>query len=269
MPNKVIFALLYLSFIPAFACVYSFLLPNDFYHATVQYESSTMNEAAQDILDGLRTNISQRIVEAKNGKNCDSWRLSPDTLRVHSLKAEGEKVSFAISGMLGNDDGGHSEYYFSNRFSFLLNQRMITIPPGGSATVGFFLTSEEPMPVKLPLGDVNLQTCLFPRGASLSYAPLEIPETLYSRTVSFASAVHGFPGHFTGQFSRMLYLSATTITTLGFGDIVPLTTSARLVVSLESVLGIILIWLFVNAVSAEKKREKRIWRPPDEQTHEP
>ena len=212
-----------------------------------------MNKAAQDILGGLQKSISHRIVEAKNGGNCDSWHLSPDTPRVHSLKAEGEKVSFAISGMLGNDVRGHSEYYFTNRFSFLLNQRMVTIPPGGSATVGFFLTSEEPMPVKLPLGDINLQACLFPRGDY--YAPLEIPETLYGKIVNFASAVRGFPGHFAGQYSRMLYLSATTITTLGFGDIVPLTTPARMAVSLESIVGIILMGLFVNAVSVEAKRD--------------
>jgi hypothetical protein len=159
----------------------------------------------------------------------------PDGVRVHSLKAEGGKVSFAISGMPENDVHGHSEYYFTNRFSFLLNQRMITMPPGGPATVGFFLNSEEPIPVKLPLGDIDLQTCLFPRGQISYYAPLEIPETLYGSIVSFASAVHGLPGHFASQFPRMLYLSATTITTLGFGDIVPLTSAARMVVSLESI----------------------------------
>jgi hypothetical protein len=125
------------------------------------------------------------------------------------------------------------------------------------------------MPVKLQLGDVNLQTCLFPKGESFYYAPLEVPVALYGRIASFASAVRGFPGHFTGQYSRMLYLSATTITTLGFGDIVPLTTPARMVISLESVLGIILMGLFVNAVSAETKREKHVARSSASQTHHP
>src|SRR6202035_1809046 len=37
-------------------------------------------------------------------------------------------------------------------------------------------------------------------------------------------AQKGFPARVSGQFVRMLYLSATTITTLGFGDIVPITT---------------------------------------------
>jgi hypothetical protein len=98
--NKVLFAILYFSLIPIFACVYRFLLPGDFYHATVQYETSTMNKAAQDILDSLKQNILQRIRATKEGNNCGSWRLSLDSLRVHSLKPEGEKVSFAVSGVL-------------------------------------------------------------------------------------------------------------------------------------------------------------------------
>lgn len=162
MTNKVRLAILYFSLIPVFACVYRFLIPADFYHATVQYETSTMNNAAQGILGSLQQNMLQRIRATKEGNNCGSWRLSLDSLRVHSLKPEGEKVTFAVSGVLETDVHGHSEYYFANRFSFLLNQRMITIPPGGSASVGFFLTSEEPMPVKLPTGDVNLTGLPFP-----------------------------------------------------------------------------------------------------------
>jgi voltage-gated potassium channel Kch len=50
----------------------------------------------------------------------------------------------------------------------------------------------------------------------------------------------------------MLYLSATTITTLGFGDIVPLTTPARLAISVEAVTGILLMGRFLNAVAKEK-----------------
>jgi hypothetical protein len=50
----------------------------------------------------------------------------------------------------------------------------------------------------------------------------------------------------------MLYLSASTITTLGFGDIVPLTSAARLAVSCEAICGILVMGLFLNAVSKEQ-----------------
>lgn len=50
-------------------------------------------------------------------------------------------------------------------------------------------------------------------------------------------------------FTRMTYFSAVTITTLGFGDIAPISDKARWAVALESILGIIFIGLFLNALA--------------------
>lgn len=59
----------------------------------------------------------------------------------------------------------------------------------------------------------------------------------------------GDPRPLSGFFPRMLYFSATTITTVGFGDIVPLSGVARLAVALEAVAGWLLAGLFLNAVA--------------------
>jgi len=58
--------------------------------------------------------------------------------------------------------------------------------------------------------------------------------------VSFANATKGFPGGVAGNLGRMFYLSAVTITTLGLGDIVPLTNTTRLLVASEAMIGILL-----------------------------
>jgi ion channel len=55
-------------------------------------------------------------------------------------------------------------------------------------------------------------------------------------------------------YIRMCYFSAITITTLGFGDITPVTTEARVLVGTEAVLGVVIIGLFLNAV-AQKWRK--------------
>ena len=47
---------------------------------------------------------------------------------------------------------------------------------------------------------------------------------------------------------RMFYLSAVTITTLGFGDIVPVSDCARFMVATEVVIGVVLIGIFLNAL---------------------
>lgn len=59
----------------------------------------------------------------------------------------------------------------------------------------------------------------------------------------------GDPCALSGFFGRMVYFSATTITTVGFGDIVPLSGLARLVVAIEAVSGWVLAGLFLNAIA--------------------
>jgi hypothetical protein len=60
------------------------------------------------------------------------------------------------------------------------------------------------------------------------------------------------PTTISGGFWRMAYFSATVITTIGFGDIVPITPMARLTVAFEGVLGIALAGLFVNAATRQR-----------------
>jgi len=65
--------------------------------------------------------------------------------------------------------------------------------------------------------------------------------------------MEGFPSRASGSFDRMLYLSAMTITTVGYGEIVPITRQARMLLALEAILGIVVIGLFLNALAHEMK----------------
>ena len=69
-------------------------------------------------------------------------------------------------------------------------------------------------------------------------------------------AARGDPSDVRGSYARMLYLSATTITTVGFGDVVPITTRARLAVATEAVCGIVLIGMFVNGIMRSTSRAR-------------
>lgn len=80
---------------------------------------------------------------------------------------------------------------------------------------------------------------------------LEISKSLRDELTNFIKAVNGFPSKTEGGLGRMLYLSAVTITTVGYGDIVPLTWQARACVTIESILGVALFGLFINAVAHE------------------
>jgi len=69
---------------------------------------------------------------------------------------------------------------------------------------------------------------------------------------AYIAGCNGDPTQLSGSLERMTYFSATTITTAGFGDIVPLTGTARVLVGLESVFGWSLAGLFLNAVTRRK-----------------
>lgn len=61
-------------------------------------------------------------------------------------------------------------------------------------------------------------------------------------------------------FIESLYFSVVTITTLGYGDISPITDTGRILTGTQAMLGIVSIGLFLNSVSekrAELQEKKR------------
>ena len=89
-----------------------------------------------------------------------------------------------------------------------------------------------------------------------------ISSELNSKIINFRNSMNGFPSYSSGNLGRMLYLSAITITTVGFGDIVPITETSRFFVGLEAVLGIIVIGLFLNAISNKIIDDRQQRQPP-------
>lgn len=85
---------------------------------------------------------------------------------------------------------------------------------------------------------------------------------------NYRQAATGDPSPEGSSFPRFLYLSAITITTLGFGDITPVSTRARLLVAIEAVLGVAFAGLFLNRVARPKNDDTRdsAWGPAGSST---
>ncbi len=62
---------------------------------------------------------------------------------------------------------------------------------------------------------------------------------------------------------RMLYLSVVTATTLGYGDIVPVTTWARGGIMIEALFGVILAGFFINSAFSEADEVPEACKAPD------
>ncbi len=77
----------------------------------------------------------------------------------------------------------------------------------------------------------------------------------------FASIYYFYPEFWVNPLTAVesLYFSTVTITTLGYGDITPKTEVARILAATESIIGIVTIGFFLNAVaqSAALRREFR------------
>jgi hypothetical protein len=85
---------------------------------------------------------------------------------------------------------------------------------------------------------------------------LKLNKSEYSKIKALFDSNNGLPTYMPNNYLRLLYLSATTITTLGYGDIVPITNSARVLTALEAILGVVIAGFFVSfAVSGKAKKE--------------
>ena len=81
-----------------------------------------------------------------------------------------------------------------------------------------------------------------------------VSKDLIERIYAYGKGLRGLPAEVNGNYWRMFYFSSATITTVGFGDIVPITTRARLLVTTEAILGVVIIGLFLNSLANSIKR---------------
>jgi hypothetical protein len=263
---SLVYAMAYLGAIPSFAALYYFALPNEFYHSTVQFERGPMELMLNRIGGEIRSSIlSQRQ------RKCGTYTLttltiqnlvvSPNPSDIGQVKdfghwaVKGPEVSFLL----------FSEYKEDSKQAFAWNYEplLISLPPfdfdkpGGQFVMDYFEVKSQTGETSASRGsdkhqpDPDVIDCLFPKRGKVPNV-LGLKDQLVDDVITYAEAKRGFPRDIDGQFVRMLYLSATTITTLGFGDIVPLSSSARLAIAVEAVVGIVIMGLFLNAIAQQR-----------------
>ena len=255
-----VWGLLYFLAIPAYAAIFHFVLPEkSFYHATLRYEPETQERARR---------ILTKIWEDYQHPGPDQYgpcakfepfaqKAVPDSLRI-----DGDDVSFSIVFLAG--DFKRHPCHITTSCSFSLSQDVTAphMPPGkgrGRKYKQLTLDNLAAYPLLVdPKDRLQLAECLFPR--PFLYTE-KVPKDMIMFTVSIplheeleglADSMRGIPARDEDGLWRMIYLSASTITTSGFGDIVPLTRRARIAVMTESILGAFLIGMFLNAVGRRR-----------------
>jgi len=257
--NQFVYAGIYLLLIPIFALVYSLLPSYQFYHSTAKYEYSVLNPQADKILAEMNRQIQ---INYKNNlekkQKVDDLRLfNINNISLFSLKYEDGRFSFKIVYdeffKMNEEDTSYAYSRGSYKLSFPLKSTMIITEPKKQQQV-FLMEIQNENAIN------KVDTLFFNNRINkiFSYKKIQLPflvinKDLDDRLNEFASTVSGFPTSFSDNYWRMFYLSSVTLTTLGFGDIVPVTNTTRILISIEAIVGVVLIGLFLNALSKRKK----------------
>ena len=272
-----VYAFLYLLAIPVFAVIYSHL-PQDFYHSTIQYEEEfkqykerILNLFATEMIAAFEKEQGAKVIKKKLGDI--TWDVHINTLSLGVLKLTDDRPSFEMGlvvGVLHENPKGDIDGYENFRLHYdvsILGAKMRSAQ-GQEIDLKFatvkhlFDPSGLASAISLDLPIINLfQTynIVATRPANEPYIRsvlLDISPELSHLFDGFSSEAQGLPAKVTGSYVRMLYFSVATITTLGFGDIVPITDTARLWVAVEGIWGIVFIGSFINSLFNIREKAK-------------
>lgn len=260
---------MYFLSVPLFAVAYS-LYSDEFYQADVIVEV----EAAR-VRDGLQRNLRDIVQQLYEYAEQEGPGNGIADLKVLGLACDGPDLSFTTS-FRRVISRSYSNLMFRPvwRLEFPALEEAKPFVP----SVRLFLRIER-MPTFV-LWALNRHRDAWP-GVEYSWGPVtagrfepetpdELPGTrpfgsitgvlrveadLYRDMENYRALCGGSPSTVKGGFARFMYLSAVTITTLGYGDIVPVTDRARALVACEAVLGVAVAGLFLNSIWHRSKHD--------------
>jgi hypothetical protein len=245
---------------PSFATIYWALPPGSFHDANIQHEHALMNDASR-LLAALTDDVGARIREVSWHTSAGDFTLSRSTFRVDRVRRTPEGLLLLeVEGQYVGRHPASSGVYLE--WVDVLIENRTEVGQRGRPTLAGFLVSRsdssgapvKSLPFDPPLSLVfPLPGVAFPANGT---GELLLPLSSYQRLIHFYDAAGGDPSYASGHWMRMLYFSATAITTLGFGDITPVSTEARTWVTAQAILGVVVIGLFLNAVAVGRRRRR-------------
>lgn len=256
------FIILYCALIPLFSCLYN-LSPTEFYHSTIKYEKAYESDK-EKILKDLKESIIKRFVDSKGNKLYkwdENWTLDISQTELKDLKATSIGVEFKMDVNMYLTSDPNQLTNRTLRIALPNPDVFLDIQPFKEKTCQKYIKyypnidNKEELEIsliKIIFAGVKMEDVPAPEGHT-SYTITLTPD-LYKRLNDFQEGSSGNPGYISNNFSRMLYFSVVTITTLGYGDIVPLTEKTRLLVGLESTLGVLVVGLFFNSLANQIKK---------------
>ncbi|MCM1990923.1 potassium channel family protein [Oceanirhabdus seepicola] len=260
IPIRVVLSL-YILVMFVFAVIYT-NIPSGFYHETIRLESGYDKEAeefSKKILEAMKANFMD--VYKKEQLCFDDIEIDITTMNVGKSYVKSERVIVPINLIVEVknpekitdkhiDDCDKKNYIenvvYTDFFDISLSTNAIKI--NDKFFVPLVVTSN--VFVKCDNIDVDKinYNQLFKHEGFLSPV-IKIDEGIEKEIQEFLLASKGFSNKINNHFLSMLYLSAVTITTIGYGDIVPITLITRMLITIEALMGMTIMGIFLNNIT--------------------
>ena len=281
--NPLVYLSFYILSIPAFGLVYTIFVPHLFYSPYAKYENIAKYDAAK-ITELLSSSIANYI-EVPNDGNLitNNWRILPESIKVVKASAVEEQY---LKFIFSVDAVGINDLHNAKRYSWQVkakanysvgvkikhkNETLVfrpieyDLPDDNSVFIDSNPFHKESL-LRQKEEDLGLIRLLFSHRhekAIMFRTMLAVNENTDKEIRGYLRGIHGDPHGFSGTFGRMTYFSSVIITTLGLGDIVPTENASRFLVALESISGVTLLGLFLNALAYRASKPGSQGKPND------
>lgn len=223
-----------------------------FYFFSLKHEKETQ-DIEHSIAEELKISISQNLSNQINSDfiQTQSHRFNLENITIYDLSIS-EVEKDLLTGLI--------QYQVSFKFALKGKKRNdiekeITIPMSEIIYERFktnfiFQNNTENCKINLRIKDMpfsNFSELLKDYNISnANYLELDVERKIFDNITALQKINKGFPA--TDISFRMFYFSVVTVTTLGYGDIIPISRFTRNLVTLESIFGVILIGAFLNSL---------------------
>jgi hypothetical protein len=234
---------LYLACLVVFGFAYSGFCPEGFYAPYSRFEPNFVADQGK-----LASALEKSFQEAARNLT----QIKPDSLKVIRLGATDESsVAFTLAYRM-RPLRASSEYTIPMLHVTLMEPNKLSrvdLEKNRNLSIQNLPIREEDKRRAQSIAEN-----LFQQYNSDSLGTLELDDTANGILNDYLAGLRGNPLTVSGKIIRMFYLSTVVITTLGLGDIVPISPRARFLVGWEAIFGVTIAGYFLTAVANRARR---------------
>lgn len=235
----ILFATLYIFAIPIFALIFNYY-SNEFYHSTIKFEENQKDEQ-KDILRSLELSMIETYKTVNHTEDLDDiYYFTIKDIKFYNLEYENGYYTFDLISDYKGDEKDLPPNPLNLKFCLSWETEISPSLKEYGIECSNYKDMEQTLKMLFPSRFEQ-----FRKNQTIGY--ITVSNSLQTKLKNFRDTILGRPIRSENNYWRMFYLSSVTITTVGYGDIIPTSTLTRILVSVEAILGVVLIGLFINA----------------------